>query len=321
MITFLTSPKAFIGHANTIQRNAIRSWQAINKDVEVILYGDGENVSETCQELGVSHVPDVLCSPAGIPFFNSIVEHARAHAKYDYQCYLNCDIILTKSILNIISIIEFPRFLVIGQRLDLGKDVEIDVSTCNILDELLKYTKQKRVSLHGPTGMDYFLFTRGLWNGLPQLVVGRGGYDGALVAFCLRQKIPFINATFALPALHQYHDYGHVSGGQKTVLMGEDARNNFELHNIKHSIPNSADSAWIIIKDEILQNSIQKDWLRRIELTARFDLKLETISLGIRLLWRILVATGIYKIKNIVFEDLFDCYQGLNNEGINNHGV
>lgn len=304
MISFLSSPKAFIGETGVIQRNAIRSWQNVHPDAEITIYGNSTNAYEVCEELGVCCVSDVLCSPSGVPYFNSIVEHARIHARHDVQCYLNCDILMTKDMIKAVSCIDFPRYLVVGQRLDLVSGVQIDTTSNKLTIDLQKLNSKNKVSLHGSTGMDYFIFPRGMWEALPPLVIGRGGYDGALLAFCLRNKIPMVNATLAFPALHQFHDYGHVPGGLKTVIEGRDAKNNLLLHNIKHSTPNSADAPWLIVNGALIPNSIQKDWLRRIELTLRFDMKIEALSLAVRLLWRIAMATGIIKPRPFTIKDV-----------------
>jgi hypothetical protein len=112
MLTFLSSPKPFVGNAGTIQRTAIRSWKAVHPDAEVIIYGDGEGVAQACNEMGVRHIPDIPCSPSGVPYFNGIVEHASVDAKYDIQCYLNCDIILTGNIIDAVRNISFDQYLV-----------------------------------------------------------------------------------------------------------------------------------------------------------------------------------------------------------------
>ena len=305
MITFLSSPKAFTGNVRKIQLNAIRSWLAVHPDAEVIIYGDSERAVDACREVGVHNVPDIPCSPSGVPYFNSIVDHARIHARHDIQCYLNCDILMTEAVLKAIKPLEFPRYLVIGQRIDLSEGVDLDVTTANWKDELRKLAEQGKANMHAPSGMDYFIFPRGLWEGLPLLVIGRGGYDGALVAFCLRNKIPLINATLAILALHQFHDYGHMPGGEKEVFYCADARNNWRLHNVYYSISNSDDAPWLIVNGALLPNSIQKDWLRRIELKLRFDMKCEFLSKIARLLWRIAKAAGIIRSKSFTSKDIF----------------
>lgn len=304
MITFLSSPKAFTGYTGKIQCRAIRSWLGIHPLVEVIIYGDGEGVAEACGEMYVRHVPEIPCTPSGIPYFNDIVEHARIHARNDVQCYLNCDIMMKEEMIKAIQVLEFPRYLVIGQRIDLAEEVDYDVTAGNWKLDVLKFAERGQAHLHESTGMDYFIFPRGMWDGLRPLVIGRAGYDGALVAFCFRNKIPLINGTLAIPALHQFHDYGHVQGGRETVLMGRDAKNNILLHNIKHSVPDSADAHWVIVNGALIPNVIQRDLLRRIELALRFDMGCEILSLAVKVLWRIAVASGIHRVRLLTIQDI-----------------
>jgi hypothetical protein len=303
MITFLSSPKSFTGHTGKIQRLAIQSWQQVCPDAEIILYGSGEGVESACRETGVKHVPEIKCSLAGIPYFNSIVEHAAMNAKNDIQCYLNCDIMLTKAIISAIRVIDFPRYLATGQRIDLSENI-YPKSLSNT--DILKLLTNGQADLHGPTGMDYFIFPRGMWAGLPPLVIGRCGYDNALVAFCLRNKIPLINTTLAFPALHLFHDYSHVAGGKKTVVNGEDAINNLRWHKLKHSLPDSADAPWLIVENTLMPNAARKDWLRRIELTLRFNMKNEFLALLIRGLWRAGVAAKVIKPDSFTMKDIIN---------------
>jgi len=48
MITMFSTPKALIGHIDMIQRNAIRSWQRLDPDIEIILVGDDSGAAEVC---------------------------------------------------------------------------------------------------------------------------------------------------------------------------------------------------------------------------------------------------------------------------------
>jgi hypothetical protein len=306
VLSFLASPKPFVGHAGVIQRNAIRSWKAVNPDVEVIIYGDGEGVSEVCRDMGLQHVPDIPCSPSGVPYFNEIARHADRNARYDTQCYLNCDIILAGDIIGAIRSITFPRYLITGQRIDMQEGVTIDVTTEEWRRNLPEIVMAGGAVLHAPTGMDYFIFERGTWSSLLPLVIGRGGYDEALVLYCLRNGIPFINGTLAIVALHQYHDYGHLKGGRKAVGQGEDARNNRNLHRNHHSMPNSADAPWLIIDGKLVENTIQRGVLRKIEHYVRFSLGLERISLFFRILWRLAAAVGIARERLISIESIME---------------
>lgn len=306
MLSFLSSAKPFVGNAGRIQRNAIRSWKAVHPEAEVIIYGDGEGVARVCRELGAHHVPQTPCSPSGVPFFNGIVEHAAAHAKYDVQCYLNCDIILTGDILKAVNCIPFDRYLVTGQRIDMHEGVEIDVESERWRDYLLGIIDSGGVDLHAPTGMDYFIFRRGMWQSLLPLVIGRGGYDEALVLYCLRNQLPFINATLSIVALHQFHDYGHLKGGRQAVAEGDDALNNRRLHRNHHSKPNSSDSPWLIVNGILTVNTMQRSLLRKAEHFVRFRLGLERTSLSFRILWRLAAAIGLSRPKSITLSDIVE---------------
>lgn len=286
MITFLSSPKAFIGQIDVIQKNAIRSWKAVYPDVEVIIYGDGERVAETCREMGVHHVPDIQCSPSDTPYFNSIVEHSNIHARHDIQCYLNCDILMTESVITAIKSLMLPRYLLIGQRMDLADNTNLDVTTNNWEKKLQQLKKQGKANMHAPSGMDYFIFPRGLWKELPKLVIGRGGYDNALLAFCIGKRIPIIDATASIVAFHQFHDYRHISNGQKEVMDGKEAEENKRIHKVLHSAPIVSDANYRLIDGNLLGIKFFGYRLRKLELSLRFQKRLPSISYILRIIAR-----------------------------------
>ncbi len=68
MLTLFAIPKAFRGHINTIQRNAIKSWTLLNPKPEIILLGDDEGTAEVAQEFGLIHIPEVDRNEYGTPW-------------------------------------------------------------------------------------------------------------------------------------------------------------------------------------------------------------------------------------------------------------
>jgi hypothetical protein len=301
MITYLSSPKPFIGIAKEHQYNAIRSWKKTCVDAEVILYGDSDGIDEAGRELGVKVVKQINCSSSGIPYFGSIVCHADINAKYDFQIYLNCDILLY-GILQAMSEIDFPQFLIIGQLIDLEENLFIDVASPDFRQVLWKLANNEKVSLRGPSGIDYFGFRRGTFNSIPPVVIGRAGYDSAVLAYSLQHKIPIIDVTFAVIALHQCHDYAHVAGGKQTVWHGIDAQNNL-FYAGSHSLPSISDASYVLKGTVVTYLVCRGDWLRQFELIIRYRLRWSTISLGVRLIWRILQSIGISRAEVL---NLFD---------------
>ncbi len=57
-LTIFSAPKPFTDpHINTIQRNAIQSWQQMGSDVEVILVGEEDGMADVAAEFEVTHLP------------------------------------------------------------------------------------------------------------------------------------------------------------------------------------------------------------------------------------------------------------------------
>jgi hypothetical protein len=154
--------------------------------------------------------------------------------------------------------------------------------------------------------MDYFIFPRGLWRGIPSLSIGRAGYDSALLSYCLRRNIPVIDATYVVPALHQYHDYRHVLGAEAEVMSGMDAKNNKRLHGVAHSPPNIADASWRIVHGTLVRNRSRGDWLRYYENFLRYRKGWTVLSYAVRAVWRVATALGLYRPHVLELSDVTD---------------
>lgn len=277
MITFLSSPKPFIGETKHIQVNAIKSWLAIGKDVEVILYGDSEGAEEAATVLGITYIRDIETSESGTPVFNSIVKHAELHGRYDMQVYINCDILLTEEFYKTMLSIHMPEFLMVGQRIDLAEGTTIDVVSETWQAELSQLYHNKVIALHPPWGSDYFAFRRGLWADLKPLYIGRGGYDNALIAYCIRRSVPVIDATLSALAIHQYHGYNHVAGGRDTVFMGAEAQSN--LAAVGSSCrPVPCDASYMIRNGQIYRSYARNNWIRAFQIYVRLRLSMDLLG-------------------------------------------
>jgi len=304
MITFLTSPKAFEGIAKVNQYRAIKSWIDSTEDAEVILYGDSTNIEVAGKELGVNVKKEIECSPSGLPYFKSIVEHAEKFGKYDLQIYLNCDILI-KDISQILRSIDFDRFLLIGQCINLGEKIYIDPKQDHLYDKLRKLALNNKITLRETIAIDYFGFRRGTWKNLPPIVIGRAAYDSALLAYCQSHKYPLIDATYACTALHQFHGYDHVEGGKKVVWKGTDAKNN-TIYAGKNSFSTISDAYYVLKDREIQYFPCRGDWLRKIELDIRYKYEMPNISLFIRILWRVLRLVGFPHIFEPNINEVID---------------
>jgi len=167
-LTVFTAPKPFTNpHIAMIQRNAIRSWIQLGKEVEVLLMGNEHGMSELASELHIRHFPDVSCSPEGTPYISSMFEFARSNSSSPFLAILNADIILfpdfvgsAKQVAN-----QAKDFLFLGRRWDL--DLEEELAFTPGWEAELREQVESRGTLHGPVVSDYFLVPRHLLLDMP----------------------------------------------------------------------------------------------------------------------------------------------------------
>ncbi len=290
MISVLSSPKPFAGTTAGNQVRAIQSWLAMAPDVEVTLYGDAPGVGEAAREMGLRWVPQVACSESGVPLFGAIVDEAACGARYDLQVYVNCDILLTSALLDAAHRLPFGHFLMSGRRLDLPEGCVLNPSLPGWQGQLRELAQQQRVSLLF-AGMDYFVFRRGFWVGLPTLVVGRAGYDNALLAYAIRGGYPVVDATLCVPALHQFHDYSHVSGGRSEVYKGREAQGNVSACG--GVVLTISDATWRLTRHRLVRGWGEGDFLRALEVFLQVRCGCRRGTTRLRMAGKRLQARGV----------------------------
>jgi hypothetical protein len=180
MLTLFAIPKPFQGHIGITQRNAIGSWKQLHPDCEIILCGDDQGTEEIAAEFHVKWLPAIARNRYGTPLVSSAFEQVEKIARYPLLCYLNADIILIESFISAVQSIPFMKFLMVGQRWDVDLSKPVNFGTEEWKHDLKRYVAEKG-SLHPPTGIDYFVFPRGIMGVLPPFAVGRPGWDNWLI--------------------------------------------------------------------------------------------------------------------------------------------
>ena len=226
MITAFSIPKPFVDEIGPIQRNAVRSWAALDPDVQVILVGDEDGTAEAARELGVEHLPEVLQSERGTPRLDDAFARVEGSARHQLRCFVNCDIVLLDDFLPAVrQAASFaPTFLMVGQSRNLVLSGDFDPAEGAALRAQALQEGRSR----GATAIDYFVFTAGLFDPVPPFVVGRARFDNWLV-WRARQRGVVIDASAAVVAVHEQHDYAHVEGGLDEAHFGVEAERNLEL--------------------------------------------------------------------------------------------
>jgi len=261
MITIFTTAKPFIGQIKVNQINALKSWQALAPDIEIILFGSGEGYAEVAKELGIVRIPEVETSEQGTPLVNSMFALAQVCGHYPVQMYVNCDIILLDDFLPAIQQIKMERFLAVGQRWDIDLNQEIDFDDA-AWRQLLTRRVRQHGSLHPPSGSDYSVYKGRIWGGLPKLVVGRGGYDNELIYHCRASGLPVIDVSDAVTAVHQNHDYDHHPRGVDGVWNGPEAQLNYRAARDSNRgfVCTLIDADWRLSPDGLVRNYRRGGW-------------------------------------------------------------
>lgn len=227
-LTLFAVPKPFVGPIKTVQLNAIRSWTKLKPQPQIILIGSDEGVAEVARELGLDHIPDVECNEFGTPLMSSVFEKTRQASKGRALCYVNADIILTKSFMDVFHTMQQKRFLFSGERIDLKVDEELDFNDPS-WERKLESRAQKEGEKIFPGAGDYFIFNRDAFDRMPPFAIGRTSFDNWFFLEAIRRKIPVFDLTFSVLAVHQIHSYSHHPDGEEGVWKGTEALRNLAL--------------------------------------------------------------------------------------------
>ncbi len=225
-LTIFTAPKPFLNqHIAMIQRNAIQSWVQLGPDVEVILLGNDEGISEAARDLKVIHVSDIATNSLGTPLVNSIIKSARAYGSGEMLAYVNADILVMDNFLTSSKLIckKLQKFLAVGQRWDLS--IGIPLTYTPGWQARLWADTQKRGRLHPRGGSDYFIFPRLCFREIPEFSIGRAGWDNWMIYQARQKGWPVVDATPSIDIIHQDHDYSHLPGGQAHYRLPESNEN------------------------------------------------------------------------------------------------
>ena len=225
LITLFSAPKPFSDpHIAIIQRNAIGSWTRL-PDAEVLLLGREDGLARFAMELGVRHVPDVLCNQNGTPLVSSMLQQARESSSSALLCIVNADIMLMPDFVeaarNAAKLKD--RFVVLGQRWDL--DVREPVDFSGDWPRRLSSIVHLRGALHRPAGSDLFLFPRQCYPDVPEFAIGRAGWDNWMIYKARQEKWPVIDCTPSTLIVHQNHDYGHLPDSKPHHTLPETDEN------------------------------------------------------------------------------------------------
>ncbi|HEY6128540.1 MAG TPA: hypothetical protein VIW23_10195 [Candidatus Acidoferrum sp.] len=253
MITFFTTAKPFTGHNGIIQRNALKSWTLAAPNAEVILFGDEAGAVEAARELGITHVAEVERVPEGPKKLRSFFDAAQKMARYDTLCYANCDIVLMEDFASAVKKAAGAekQFLMVGRRWDTDVTEPIPFQEPDWKERLREKARAHAAQRSGDW-IDYFAFRKGFYLGkMPDLVIGRVFWDQWLVWKARELGGAVVDASEAVMAIHQNHDYGYHPAGKTGVWTDELSQRNHDLAGGRWHLRTIDDATHVLGADEL----------------------------------------------------------------------
>ena len=226
LLTIFTAPKPFKDpHIITIQTNALNSWRSLGDDVDILVMGRDEGVAEACSRLSLSHFPETACNELGTPLISSMLAIARQNSDSPFLCIVNTDIILFPDLLDALrnTASQLREFLLLGQRWDMEITQPLPAEAAGFT--ALKQKVARLGKLHPPMGSDYFIFPRDCYHTIPDLTIGRAGWDNWFIFKSRWEGWRVVDATHDVTIIHQAHDYRHLPGGQPHYRLPETMQN------------------------------------------------------------------------------------------------
>jgi hypothetical protein len=261
MLTLFTTPKPFVGHSGIIQRNALKSWRLLHPEIEVILFGDEEGAPEIARELDLRHEPGVERDAKGNKRLDYMFRKAQKIAQYELLCYVNCDILLMQDFLAAVQRVktEHKQFLIVGRRWDADVTKPVDFGLPD-WEERLRNFALEGGKQRSAAWIDYFAFTRGLYaEELPAFVIGRVFWDNWLMWKARNSKSAVVDASEAVVAVHQNHDYGYHPEGEQGVFYGEESGKNYDLAGGWRHLRTIEDARYVL-SEEGLKPNRKRHW-------------------------------------------------------------
>jgi hypothetical protein len=263
MLTIFSVPKPFKGHIAIIQENAIKSWKKLLPKCEIILYGDEQGTKEICDKFDLIHITNIKKNEYGTPTLDYIFKSAQNNAKNEILCYVNADIILLNDIITTINRIPFQKFVLVGQRRDVNIYNNLNFEEPRWENNLTEYVLKNHKPFNG--GIDYLIFSVGIFNKLPPFAVGRAMWDNWMIYNSRKLNIPTIDTTQTINAIHQNHSYSHIPQKTGTNYSGPESDNNFILSGGRRIyLWNLDDVNWFLTSSDLIHKELNLREISRL---------------------------------------------------------
>ena len=199
-----------------IHNNTIRNWAYLAPYVTAVLYDETESESLKNAVLKYGwHYRSVPKVRHGLPVVKAMFQDAIATHTSDFYGYANADILFADDLIFTLKVIKqkylakFPKGILLS-----GQRKNVIYTRLRSVHPSALHKLRNKYRLFNPRAQDYFITTaEGFpWDQVPDLVVGRPGWDNYLIVKSFEWCIPFIDTTKSISAFHQTGQDGNMAG-------------------------------------------------------------------------------------------------------------
>ncbi|MBP9876971.1 MAG: hypothetical protein KBF71_01380 [Alphaproteobacteria bacterium] len=277
MVSFFSVPKAFKGHIDVIQQNAIRSWLQILPPENIFLMGDDEGVSDIAKAYQLQYMANLKSHETyPVPLLSDIFKRAVEACQTPYLCYINTDIILMDDFVRGVEAVlsQKQNVMMVSSRYNMDITQPITDMSREVLSQL-RTEALTTGDMYPAGGTDFFLAPKSLFSNIPAFLLGRGYWDNWLMYWAKKSGAAVVDTTADIVAIHQNHDYSHIEGivadrnSLEVVLKAEQGEYNFKIAGGKKTILTNYDANYIL-KNNVLYSFINiMYWYRPIKAILR----------------------------------------------------
>ncbi|KAI8811860.1 nucleotide-diphospho-sugar transferase-domain-containing protein [Cladochytrium replicatum] len=234
-VTFYTIPKPFTT-APGQQERAMASWMHLPLKVKIVLVPSADSdlaeMSKVAKSVG-GRMEQVGLDPFGNVLQDALFTLASRNSDSDIVVVINADIILSSDFASALlhANDQFPapeRFFFVGARSDMATIPEfqgLNYTDTNYFAEFFTSKPAREAILHSYGGVDYYAwrpqgdpYVAAIGGAIPPFTYGRGKVDNWVVKQAMNNKVPVIDASLAVLALHLPHGYAGSTSGDDTPL-------------------------------------------------------------------------------------------------------
>lgn len=195
---------------NTIQTDAIKSWLSLNPRPEIIAIGNDPGVKETCEEYNLIHVPSIKTAKSGASYLNKLIQRAEKRATNDIMLLISGDIMVDQTTIKAAEALKesgMTKFCLCARKRNMKRQPDGT------------FTKNNWCLWQAG---DYFMHSRGMFESMPDFIVGRRALDNWMYRHCIANDA-LIDGSGVITVWHQQHERQHE-------LRKEEINHNIRLY-------------------------------------------------------------------------------------------